>query len=514
MPQHTNNFTPVGALQDFEVSNAANKPWHPDTGAFVEFQASLDPNIAASFRQPYELRYPGYPNGSNSSCPNVYNKLVPADLSYPGSPEPKAMGFFVGEFWSSELSGFIHATNTTHSRMLYELQYKDLSGEWVTFDDFYSGDNTLKCRVSTDIINFNGHIGIDNYYDGFYRMDPRTKRLGTFNSNDYRAWDWWGYPPAKSPTWKQLYTIYEGQTLGVGVRADFPAAFENASGRGPLLRGGGAGLAANLYSPFFYQQNLNNGNGHHIDPDNVVRPAMGAHAAGTAGYPLADRAADPLVNSRAVILNRPFRSVAELGYVFRDQPWKQMDFSNPESGDGALLEVFCLHSDPATYESSRIVRGRINPNSAPAEVMAALFQGTAKNSGNLIIEEEALALGNEIKSWVAVPANRFRSKSEIVGKTISGTSTGFSQRISTILTGADKSVSERREAVLRALADSADTRTWNLMVDVVAQAGRLTNNASSLAQMNVYAQTQRWIFLSIDRLTGEILHQSSEIPKE
>ena len=34
--------------------------------------------------------------------------------------------------------------------------------------------------------------------------------------------------------------------------------------------------------------------------------------------------------SRPIILNRPFRSVADLGYAFRGTPWRNIDFANPE----------------------------------------------------------------------------------------------------------------------------------------------------------------------------------------
>jgi hypothetical protein len=283
-----------------------------------------------------------------------------------------------------------------------------------------------------------------------------------------------------------------------------------------------------MVAPFYYQQNLDNGNGAYLDPDLVIRPGMAANtngamdltltsaglASGSIGLPLENRALNPTINSRPVILNRPFRSVAELGHVFRDQPWKQFDLNNPASADGALLEVFCLYSDPATYEAPRITRGRINPNAASAPVMAALFQGTAKATGNTISPTEALTLGTAMNTWVSTPANRFRSKAEIIGKTVSGTSTGFTQQISGILNTTDRSINERREAVIRALADSTDSRTWNLMVDVVAQSGQLTKSATALNQFNVSGQTHRWIFLSIDRMTGEILHQSSELVAE
>ena len=45
---------------------------------------------------------------------------------------------------------------------------------------------------------------------------------------------------------------------------------------------------------------------------------------------------------RPYILHRPFCSVAEMGYAFRGTPWKSINFSMPESGDSALLDLFTL----------------------------------------------------------------------------------------------------------------------------------------------------------------------------
>src|SRR5207245_6469076 len=38
---------------------------------------------------------------------------------------------------------------------------------------------------------------------------------------------------------------------------------------------------------------------------------------------------------------------------------------------------------------------------------------------------------------------------------------------------------EARECVLRAFSDACQTRTWNLMIDVIAQSGRYPPNAST-----------------------------------
>src|SRR5262249_16074051 len=44
-----------------------------------------------------------------------------------------------------------------------------------------------------------------------------------------------------------------------------------------------------------------------------------------------------------IMLNRPFRNVAELGYAFRDLPWKTLDFFSDKSADAGLLDIFFVN---------------------------------------------------------------------------------------------------------------------------------------------------------------------------
>jgi hypothetical protein len=63
----------------------------------------------------------------------------------------------------------------------------------------------------------------------------------------------------------------------------------------------------------------------------------------------------------------------------------------------------------------------------------------------------------------------------------------------------------QREVVARALADVGQVRTWNLMIDLIAQSGRLVASAQSLADFRVEGERRFWIHLSLDRITGEVI---------
>jgi len=67
-----------------------------------------------------------------------------------------------------------------------------------------------------------------------------------------------------------------------------------------------------------------------------------------------------------------------------------------------------------------------------------------------------------------------------------------------------------RESFIRALTDSGDTRTWNLMIDIIAQSGKFNPHATSLNNFTVEGERHYWLHVAIDRFTGEIVDQQIE----
>ena len=57
--------------------------------------------------------------------------------------------------------------------------------------------------------------------------------------------------------------------------------------------------------------------------------------------------------------------MAELGYSFRDQPWKTLDLFTSDSGDSGLLDLFTVGV------SNELVSGEANLQQAPQEVIEA-----------------------------------------------------------------------------------------------------------------------------------------------
>ena len=73
----------------------------------------------------------------------------------------------------------------------------------------------------------------------------------------------------------------------------------------------------------------------------------------------------------------------------------------------------------------------------------------------------------------------------------------------------------QREAVARALGETVQTRTWNLLIDVIAQSGRYPPNATSLTNGFVVSGEQRyWVHVAIDRFTGQVIDKQIEVVNE
>jgi len=71
-----------------------------------------------------------------------------------------------------------------------------------------------------------------------------------------------------------------------------------------------------------------------------------------------------------------------------------------------------------------------------------------------------------------------------------------------------------QEVVARALGDTSQTRTWNLMIDLIGQSGRYPPPAINLSDFMVEGEKRYWLHVAIDRFTGEVIDQQLELVNE
>jgi hypothetical protein len=245
----------------------------------------------------------------------------------------------------------------------------------------------------------------------------------------------------------------------------------------------------------------------YVDADSVIRPADAAYpiptnnAVGSSTPYYATNS-----NYKPVMLNRPFRAAGELGYSFRDLPWKSLDLFTDKSGDPGILDVFTVTEEPA------VVGGRVNLNTRQAPVVQAILAGTIWNeldSTDTIARTGTTATASETIAQRLVSET---SSTPLVNRASLVSQSGLPLNVLPLPTGStfNQTVKSRREAVVRALSTVGQTRTWNLMVDVIAQAGRYPPTATTLDQFVVEGEKRYWLHIAVDRFTGEVIDQQLE----
>ena len=314
------------------------------------------------------------------------------------------------------------------------------------------------------------------------------------------------------------------------------------------------------------------------DPDGVCRRAMGAYVPATGtpsgsfgtsttttvGLPMALTMAScsngvitpsTQSQSRPIILHRQFKTVGEMSYAFRGTPWKNIDFFTPESGDAALLDVFCVNEPP----QDAIVAGKVNLNTRNAPVLAAILSGAYRDelttnklpaltgttsTGTTVpnaIAQTLLSITTGTQAWKGPLTNVADlvghyvypdpgpvTDTDVYQYTILNTQSSVSNQqqtyagFSAALSGsniwdsnatnstASQNIQRFHEAPIRALAACGQTRVWNLCIDVIAQTGRYPYSAQNPTQFMVEGEKRYWVHVAIDRMTGNVIDMQTE----
>ncbi len=220
---------------------------------------------------------------------------------------------------------------------------------------------------------------------------------------------------------------------------------------------------------------------------------------------------------RPVMMNRPFRSVGEMGYAFRDQPFRTLSFSSANSPDAGLLDLFSVND----YTDSSGTRGGvISLNSRQAPALAGGLTSTIRREDTARVKIPGPAQSPS-PSPLASPA----ANSVATSLTQSTISTPLVNRagLATLIaneTGLGPTVPKtQRESIARALGEVDQTRTWNLFIDVIAQTGRYPPNTPLTTQgfkngFVVNGEQRYWVHVAIDRFTGQVIDKQIEVVNE
>lgn len=256
------------------------------------------------------------------------------------------------------------------------------------------------------------------------------------------------------------------------------------------------------FGAFYYPAQLSRNNTLNAAPASSYADRDGIRRMADSGlYTVGSANGNPYQNpaDRPVILNRPFRSVAELGYAFRDMPWKSLDFFSSDSADAALLDMFSVGGPKVT-----VAAGCLGLNTRDTLVVQAMLQDAEPDVMNPT-SVPGTAAGLAASIVASISARPLLDRSGLA------TQAGPALATADFPGVAEEKIKPRREAFLRSLADAGQTRTWNLLIDVVAQTGRYGPNASGLDQFIVEGERRYWLHVAIDRFTGEVIDREWEL---
>jgi len=520
-----------------------NPELYPRTFSGSDYIELELPKDSTAFREPQSVHSPehgaiaGYTLGGNAPLIEVR----PGDLRWGGLPTTfsKVAGFLVGHAVTARIENNANARSWSRLGVGFfrgdpievVLQYQGPDGTWRPYQ---RGEFTYKSNWGDHFLCKDPDWQTECFCWSSYLIDPRTARFGglaTVLASGVKITQWTSLNPLMY--WPEGASLAFSKQRTLGVRPGWTIPAPNT--------GWSFSLGPNWYDPYnpaAVAENNQTAWGESMsfcykDPDNVLRPGVAAvneyNSSMFLGNPMATRyqlgntgllTTKESLAGRPVILNRAFRSVAELAHSFRGTPWRDIDFLDKTSPDAGLLDVFCLYEDPDEADLTAaelrkrptpVVAGRVNLNAAGPEVIAALISGTARDTGNYITAAEAPALAKTLVDFIrstTATKGPLLSKSELVSRP-SGTSAAATSLITTLsdkfAKAEDRSINDRREAVTRALSDGTTVRAWNFTLDLVVQSGQLPPAAKNLQQFQSSAERRYWIHFAVDRITGRLL---------
>jgi hypothetical protein len=209
------------------------------------------------------------------------------------------------------------------------------------------------------------------------------------------------------------------------------------------------------------------------------------------------------VPANYVLLNRRFEHVGEFGYAYNPAstvPSNTLDFASATSKDRAILDFF-------TYNEASPRAGIVNLNTRNIPVLASIIRGA------WVHDPSAEATPPPDPAYLVSQTDALTAAQAIVQETTSNgpvlTRAGVA-RLAAVgaaalhgVTGAPDD--ERKQTIARALADTGQARTWNVMIDVIAQTGHYGPNAQNLTDFISEGEKRYWLHIALDRDNGTVL---------
>jgi hypothetical protein len=399
------------------------------------------------------------------------------------------------------------------------LDYQSPNGNWYSYS-FLQGNNASNTWIAAGP---RGPLTVGSGYSEYgisLNLPPLTalptavNRGALLHIGTPTPWDDVTGGPAHAPMFAKAdpRSIRYNSSVGVVNVANPPLSFNSAGVIGSIWPG-----------PYSTPPSMSPSAFPTPTPTPNPNPAtLGDNAlAGNVSNPYSETSGDAW---RPVMMNRPFRSVGEMSYAFRDQPFKTLSFSSGTSSvpspDAGLLDLFTTndYSDPSGMRA-----GVISLNSRQVPALASVLTNTIRREDTprqtpippgVSPSPQPSPLDSPAANSVATSLTLSTINSPLVNKA------GLASLIANE-TGLGSSVSKtQRESIARALGETGQTRTWNLLIDVIAQTGHyppnLTQNPqpADLPKFVVEGEQHYWLHVAIDRFTGQVIDKQVEEVQE
>jgi Tfp pilus assembly protein PilX len=205
------------------------------------------------------------------------------------------------------------------------------------------------------------------------------------------------------------------------------------------------------------------------------------------------------------VLQRPFQNVGELGYAYNPVTGNTLDFRTAGSSDAVLLDFFTYNTtnNTATYGLPYPFRaGTVNINTRNSAVIAAVLKSALPN--------EPATTGGVSSGTATTAANLITAATN----TQPAMNRQDLARLAAAVGTTIGSTPEQQETVARALSDTTQTRTWGLLIDLIAQTGRYAPGETDLRKFVVEGEQHYWVHVAIDRFTGWVIDKQIEVINE
>jgi hypothetical protein len=184
------------------------------------------------------------------------------------------------------------------------------------------------------------------------------------------------------------------------------------------------------------------------------------------------------------VMNHAFANVGQLGYgMFTNVPGlPTLDLRTASSSDGPLVDFFSYNPVSSLYPRAGIV----NLNTKNAPVLAAIIKGASPTDGSSTYVNQTQATNAAQAIVTETTARPALTRGDVA-------------RLTSIAGGQIGSSQEQQQTIARSLAELGQTRTWNLLIDVIAQTGHYGPNSQGLPDFIPEGEKRYWLHIALGR---------------